>query len=271
MPEDIIRIGNVEIISLSDADLSFPVADFFPTVSAETWNAQRQYLGDDGNLHPNAGCFAVRSSGRTILIDTGYGPSLAGRLFDQMETKGVNIDDIQTVTFTHLHPDHVGWNMKPNGGRSLPSFPRARYLVPKGDFDFFTSADSLESFPYIKDQVLPLVDLGLVDYMEPETDLTPEVRVWGTPGHTPGHVSFLINSAGERGVILGDVAHSPVQAHETDWNPGFDVLQDQSRATRHAVFDRLEREGMTIAAGHFPKPGFGKLVRVEGRRIWQAL
>ncbi len=115
------------------------------------------------------------------------------------------------------------------------------------------------------------MELGLVDYVEPETDLTPEVRVWSTPGHTPGHVSFLINSGGERGVILGDVAHSPVQAHETDWNPGFDVLQDQSRATRHSVFDRLEQEGMTIAAGHFPKPGFGKLVRVEGKRIWQAL
>ena len=58
MPEDIIRIGNVEIISLSDADLNFPAADFFPTISAETWNSHRQYLGDDGNLHPNAGCFA---------------------------------------------------------------------------------------------------------------------------------------------------------------------------------------------------------------------
>ena len=271
MAEEIIRIGNVEIISLSDADLSFPTADFFPSVSAETWNSHRQYLGEDGNLHPNAGCFAVRSSGRTILVDTGYGPSLAGRLFAQLDAKGVNLDEIETVTFTHLHPDHVGWNMRTEGGQSRPSFPQARYLVPQADFDFFTSSENLENFPYIKDQVLPLVDLGLVDYMEPETDLTPEIRVWGTPGHTPGHVSFLIHSGGEHTVILGDVAHSPVQAHETDWNPGFDVHHDQSRATRHTVFDRLEQEGMTIAAGHFPKPGFGKLVRVEGKRIWQAL
>ena len=67
-------------------------------------------------------------------------------------------------------------------------------------------------------------------------------------------------------------AISPITyVNETDWNPGFDVIQDQSRATRHTVFDRLEREGMTIAAGHFPKPGFGKLVRVERKRIWQTL
>ena len=214
MPEDIIRIGNVEIISLSNADLSFPAADFFPTISAQSWNSHRQYLGDDGYLHPNAGCFAVRSSGRTILIDTGYGPSLTGRLFDQLSAKAVNINDIETVTFTHLHPDHVGWNMRSDGegsggGQSRPSFPRARYLMPQADFDFFTTTDSLENFPYIKNQVLPLVELGLVDYVEPETDLTPEIRVWSTPGHTPGHVSFLINSGGERGMILGDVAHSP--------------------------------------------------------------
>jgi hypothetical protein len=62
-----------------------------------------------------------------------------------------------------------------------------------------------------------------------------------------------------------------VQAHETDWNPGFDIDHQQSRLTRHSVFDRLEQEGLTVAAGHFPRPGFGKLVRVEGRRVWQAL
>jgi glyoxylase-like metal-dependent hydrolase (beta-lactamase superfamily II) len=271
MAGDIIRIGNVEIISLSDADLSFPPSDFFPSVPAQAWQVNRQFLGDDGNLHPNAGCFAVRSSGRTIMVDTGYGPGLAGRLFDEMATKGVGVDEVSTVTFTHLHPDHVGWNMRGNGATARPSFPNARYLIPKADFDFFTSPENLENFPYIKDQVLPLVELGLIDQVEPETDLTPELRIWSTPGHTPGHVSILINSAGQRGVILGDVAHSPVQAHETDWSPGFDVYQDQSRATRHSVFNRLEQEGMTIAAGHFPRPSFGKLVRVQGRRVWQAL
>ena len=140
-------------------------------------------------------------------MDTGYGPSLAGRLFEQLGSKGVNLEEIDMVTFTHLHPDHVGWNMRTEGGQSHPSFPKARYLIPQADFDFFTSAESLENFPYIQDQVVPLVELGLVDYMEPETDLTPEVRVWSTPGHTPGHVSFLINSSGERAVIIGQGPH----------------------------------------------------------------
>ncbi len=271
MANDSIRIGNVEIIAFSDAVGNFPAANAWPEVSAEDWAANRQYLGDDGNWHPNMGCFAVRSSGRTIMVDTGYGPGIDGKLFDGMKANGVSVDEITTVTFTHLHPDHVGWNMIVEGDSSRPAFPNARYLMPRADFDFFTSEENLSQFPHIENQVLPLVTLGRVDYVEPETDITPELRVWSTPGHTPGHVSILVNSAGERGVILGDVAHTPAQAHNTDWNPGFDIIQEQSRATRHTVFDRIEREGLTVAAGHFPHPSFGKLVRVEGRRIWQVL
>ena len=139
MADEIINIGNVEIIALSDADLAFPPGNFFPTVPAETWNAHREYLGADGNLHPNAGCFVVRSSGQKIMVDTGYGPGLTGRLFDEMRAKGVNVEDISTVTFTHLHPDHVGWNMVTENGSSYPAFPNARYLMPKADFDSLPS------------------------------------------------------------------------------------------------------------------------------------
>lgn len=271
MAKETVRIGNVEIVSLSDAEASFPPSSFFPSVPAAAWRTHRGYLGDDGNIHVNIGCFVLRSAGRTIMVDTGYGTASAGRLFDELAARGVGSGEVDTVTFTHLHPDHVGWNIINQGGRSRPCFPLARYLVPKADFDFFTSEQGLENFPYIKDQVLPLVDLGLIDLVEPETDITRELRIWSTPGHTPGHVSILINSAGEKGVILGDVAHTPVQAHETDWNPGFDAIPEQSRATRHVVFDRIEQEGLTLIAGHFPYPGFGKLVRVGGRRIWQVL
>ena len=187
-----------------------------------------------------------------------------------MRARGVCIADISLVAFTHLHPGHVGWNVTHEGSSAKPTFTNARYLLPRADFDFFADAENAERFPHIKDQVLPLVNLGLVDLVEPEQDLSPELRLWSTPGHTPGHVSILINSAGAKGIILGDVAHSPVQVYETDWASRPDIDPDQARATRHSVFDRLEQEGLTVAAGHFPEPGFGKLVRVEGRRIWQA-
>lgn len=269
MANDVIRVGNVEIISFSDAELSFPVSAAWPSVPAKAWEANKEHLGDDGNWHPNMGCFAVRSGSRTIMVDTGVGPETGGALPGLMQAAGIRPEEVATVVFTHLHWDHLGWNMAAETGRPSPRFPNARHLIPKADFDFF--AGELEQLPYMKGLVFPLVDSGMVDFVESELDITPELRIWSTPGHTPGHISILINSAGEKGIILGDVALSPAQAHETDWNVAFDVVQDQARATRHAVLDRLEQEGFTIAACHFPSPGFGKLVRLQGRRVWQPL
>ena len=92
-----------------------------------------------------------------------------------------------------------------------------------------------------------------------------------TPGHTPGHISIAVSSAGQRGFILGDVAHSVAQAHYTDWSPAFDVDPVESRRTRHEVLDRLEAEGLLESAGHFPDLGLGRFVRREGRRVWQGI
>ncbi len=108
-----------------------------------------------------------------------------------------------------------------------------------------------------------------MDLVEGEYRVTDELTTLPTPGHTPGHISIAISSGGEQGFILGDVAHSPAQAHYTDWNPVFDIVQDQARGTRHRVLDRLESEGALVSSGHFPDPGFGRFVRSRGRRVWQ--
>jgi glyoxylase-like metal-dependent hydrolase (beta-lactamase superfamily II) len=93
-----------------------------------------------------------------------------------------------------------------------------------------------------------------------------------TPGHTPGHVSILITSKGERALVLGDAAHSPVQLiDQPDWVSRADMDPELTRQTRRALADRLERENILVAAGHFEAPGFGRIVRLEGRRYWQGL
>ena len=92
-----------------------------------------------------------------------------------------------------------------------------------------------------------------------------------TPGHTPGHQSILVSSGGEKAIILGDVSHTPVQILHPDWSPTFDVDPDLSSRTRSDLFDRIEQEGLTIAAGHYPYPGLGGIVRVEGKRRWHPL
>ena len=92
-----------------------------------------------------------------------------------------------------------------------------------------------------------------------------------TPGHTPGHVSILPTSRGERALVLGDAAHTPVQFQEPDWVSRADMDPELTRQTRRALVERLEREEIIVAAGHFEAPGFGRVVRRRGKRYGRGL
>ena len=259
-------VGSVELVSLSDGFPTRSPIAVFPDSTLEQWREFPGLLDSDDQVHSRYGNVAVRSGGKLIIVDTGLQAS-DGVLLDDMREKGVDRDAVDIVLFTHLHPDHVGWNL--TDGR--PTFPKARYLVPKSDWDYWTHPSVLENAEHITNQVLPLQELNIMDLIEGEYKITDELTTVPTPGHTPGHISMVITSQGERGYILGDVANNLVQAHYTDWCPIFDIDPDMARKTRHGVFDTLEAEEVLIYAGHFPDPGFGHLVRIEGRRMWQGI
>ena len=258
-------IGLVELVSLTDAQGSGSPTRVFPASTAATWKEEYpELLDEQGLIHPRYGSVAVRSSSTLVIVDTGGGPP-AGALMGEMRRKGVDPAAVDLVVTTHLHGDHVGWNL--TGGR--PTFPNARYQVPRKDYEYWTGEEVLESAPHIREQVVPLRDLGILDLVEGEHRITEELTALPTPGHSPGHISVVVSSEGERGFILGDVSHSPAQAHYTNWSAAFDVDPDVARTTRHRVLDLLETEGWLVSAGHYPAPGFGRFLREQGRRYWQ--
>ena len=266
MPDYSISIGNVELVSISDGEPIWSPFDPFPHIPIELWREFPGLLDDDEQIHSRYGVTAIRSGGKLIIVDTGlHEPD--GALLQDMESKGVDRNAVDLVVFTHLHPDHVGWNLI--GGQ--PTFPNARYLIPQEDWNHWTQESVLVNEPHITEQIMPLEELRIMDLIASEYRITDEVTTVATPGHTPGHVSIVVASQGERGYILGDVAHTPAQAHYTDWSPSFDDQPDLARTTRHAVLDMLESEGILVSAGHFPAPGFGHFVRVSGRRQWKGL
>ena len=271
MPDYQISVGNVEIISLSDGAGEMQMPDVFPKVPPAEWKRYPDTISSEGRLAANFGCFAVRSQGKTILVDTGIGPGYPGRLMDELKDKGVGIDDITVVAITHLHPDHVGWNISQHGGQQRLTFPKARYWIPSVDWEHFRQPEVLEQAAFVEDMVLPLEKLGALELVEGETSISNEVTMLPTPGHTPGHMSIAITSQGEHGFILGDIAGQPFQAQETAWEMTFDNDKDQARRTREAVLERLEREGSLVGGGHFAPPSFGRFVRSEGRRYWQGI
>ena len=278
MPVQKISVGNVEVTALSDGHLDFDPCVFFPTVEKNLWDPYPDATDEHQKLHLNLGSFLIRSDGRTLLVDTGLGPvspdapdSGWGELLDDLADKGLQPEDIDMVVMTHLHRDHVGWNLSEERGAVVPTFPKARYWVGAKDWEFFKTEENLEKFPTNRTCVAPLEGLGLMELMEDGKAITADITPLLTPGHTPGHISLLISSQGEKGLILGDAAHHPVQLHELEWCSFADLNPDLARVTRRALFDRIEGDNTVMAAGHFPYPGFGRLARMEGRRYWQAL
>lgn len=260
-----LTVGKVEMVSVSDGQGDMNPTEAFPASDMETWRSEYSDLVDDaGLIHPRFGSFVVRSSGKTILIDTGLGGPDA-TLLSELESAGVDREGIDLVVLTHIHPDHVGWNLSDGS----PTFPNARYLVTKTDWDHLTQPEVRAQAPHVDEQMIPLEGLNVLDLIEGEYSVTDELTTLPTPGHTPGHISIVVSSAGERVFILGDVAHSPAQAQYTDWSPVFDTDPDLARETRHTILDRLESEGTVVASGHFPDPGYGRFVRSGDRRVWQ--
>ncbi|MQF69344.1 MBL fold metallo-hydrolase [SAR202 cluster bacterium AD-804-J14_MRT_500m] len=274
-----LTVGNVQITALSDGALQFDLCSFFPSISPKQWDPYRDHLVQGPGVRFNLSSYIIRSEGKVILIDTGMGPKPIddpncsfGQLMDDMKATGIRPSDIDMVVMTHLHRDHIGWNVLSEGGFYAPTFPKARYWVSDKDWDACHQPDIQPTrFPNAPERVWPLDELDICEIYEGEHAFTSEVVSLPTPGHTPGHMSLLISSQGQRALILGDVLHNPAQVEETDWVSRADMDPRQTRITRSSVLQQIETEGILAVVGHFPAPGYGHLIRLEGRRYWQPI
>ena len=266
------RIGSIELIGVSDGSFTPPASGFMPAIPEEAWQPYRaEYMDDQGRLSLNLGSWVVRAGGQTILIDTGIGPGNprlpGGTLLSELTGIGVNPEDINQVLVTHMHLDHIGTNTKEVDGKRVPVFPNARYVINRKEWDFWTTDTAAKDL--IERQALPIQAAGLLDLVDEDHKAAPGISYLSTPGHTPGHVCVLLESGNEKAVVLGDVAHTPIQVSEPDWSVSADTDQELGRQTRRALWDRIEAEGWQVAAGHFGGHNLGRIIRVEGKRWWR--
>jgi glyoxylase-like metal-dependent hydrolase (beta-lactamase superfamily II) len=178
-----------------------------------------------------------------------------------LENSGFPRDSITHVICTHLHVDHVGWNTMLVGERWVPTFPKARYLIGRKEWEHWSVATDKFTKDPIDDSVRPIVDAGLADQVEDTHRVIGEVWLEPTPGHTPGHFSVRISSSGQEAVITGDLMHHPVQCAHPDWNCGFDSNPDQARSTRRAFIERYADRPVLVFGTHFATPSAGHIVR----------
>ena len=270
--------GNTEVIALQDTWSRLRPDYFFPDADPAAFGRYGEHLMDGGRMALSHTAWLIASGGRTILVDTGVGfrpGPLPVREEASLPTvlveAGVRADEVDTVVFTHLHYDHVGWNTVERDGAPAPLFPNARHIVQQREWDYWASPEANPMAAPDRAAVLdPLLERGLVDFVEGEHAVTREVVTVPTPGHTPGHVSFLLTAPGQSVLFLGDAAHSPMQVTEAHWCAGADLDPETARASRRMLWDRSAREGALVASNHFPFPGLGRVVEEGGVRRWEA-
>ena len=260
------RVGGVEVIALVDTIQAYPATAVWPE-AGDTLAPYSALLDSEGRVVMNFGCFLVIDGATRLLVDTGWGPEFQGQLLQEMDAAGVERESITHVLFTHLHGDHTGWNIDRATGE--PVFGRARYLVPRADWNYYESQQpEVESF--VRD-VVPLQAKGRMDLIAGEYTIAPGLVALPTPGHTPGHTSVAITSAGEQGFILGDVVFSEVDAQETGMKSSFDWDGAMAIETRRQTVERLVESRALVGASHITAPGLGRFVREDGRTRWQAI
>ncbi len=281
MAAQVVRVGNVEIVGLIDLVFPLDYAILFPGRDVQAIMAFQdvypQSYTPDGRYQTYASCYVVRSGGKTVLVDTGLGPNVPsflgggrGRLLEELSSNGISPEDVDVVVCTHLHLDHTGWNAREEGGVRGPTFPRARYYLPRADWEHFTAPERIDGAAG-RSNLLPLQEAGVMELFSGEVTLAEGVTTLPTPGHTPGHSSILISSQGERALIAGDLVNHPLQIEKVDWSSAFDTDPAQAAETRRRILDFVESEGLRVAFGHLPPPNMGRLIRLEGRRVLRAL
>jgi glyoxylase-like metal-dependent hydrolase (beta-lactamase superfamily II) len=268
------QIGDLRVDAVHDGWMVLsPEFEYRGAVAAERWDAYRQHLDAGGNVVNEVGGYLVRGvDHRVVLVDCGIGPSpeppwRGGGLPESLSRLGVARDDVTDVVFTHLHFDHIGWTSR--GG--VAWFPNARYHAHAADWDFFYSP-SYEPVRTERPRDVPYRRLAPVadrfSFWDADCQLLAGIRVRCAPGHTPGSSIVELRSAGEAGLLIGDVAHNPAELLEDDWPGVADHDPPQARATARALAAELVDSGTPFAAAHFAGMRWGRLVNVDGRRRW---
>jgi glyoxylase-like metal-dependent hydrolase (beta-lactamase superfamily II) len=263
----------------------FEPLSFFPETTPDDWARHRTWMEPraldpvSGNLVLPIQAFLVRTRRHTILIDTcvGHHKSRPERLFWHMKkfdtflprlaAAGVWPEDVDYVMCTHLHSDHVGWNTQLRDGRWVPTFPNAKYIFARSEWEGFEALHRKHPQPQFLDSVLPTMEARQAELVSGDFALDDEVWLEPTPGHTPGHVSVHLGSQGAQAVITGDCIHSPVQCLEPGWIMRADFDPTLARTTRRSFLDRYCDSNVMVCATHFPEPSTGRIIQRD-KTFW---
>ena len=276
------QVGDVKVLLVRETLQPVPAEGMYvePDMGVFEANAdwlRPYFLDDEGNMPLSIHALVLESEGQTIMVDTCIGnrpiemvpqmSHLGEGFLDELAAAGFEPGDIDIVLCTHLHFDHVGWNTILVDGEWVPTFPNARYLFGRTEYEYWDSGAEGAAITF-GDAVRPVLDAGLADLVDSDHQVTGEISLEPSPGHSPGHVSVRISSAGQEAVITGDLVHHPVQFSAPDWVMTADDDPSRASDTRRTFRDRYADSGILIFGTHFAGPSCGHLSNADGRWVF---
>jgi glyoxylase-like metal-dependent hydrolase (beta-lactamase superfamily II) len=270
-------IGGVTVTKIVELEMAGGTRFLLPQATPEEilpigW-LRPHFADENGRLRMSIHSFIIETADRRIVVDTCLGNDKQGRriphwndrsgpFLQDLAEAGFPAESIDTVLCTHLHVDHVGWNTKLQNGKWVPTFPRARYLMGRAEYQHWrTAAGRPDMETIFADSVTPIVEAGLAQMVETDERICDEISLIPTIGHTPGHVSVMIRSRGEQALITGDFLHHPCQIARPEWSTLADSDPEQGIATRRTMFQRFADTPVLILGTHFAGVTAGRIVR----------
>lgn len=260
-------VGKVKITKIVEVESTGGTRFILPQATGEKiqklpWLIPH-FATEEGRLKMTIHSLIVETPSQRIVVDTCLGNDKQGRkvptwndlhnpFLENLAAAGYPADTIDLVLCTHLHVDHVGWNTKLVDGKWVPTFPNARYVFGRAEYEYWkTHSEEPDKASVFSDSVQPIVDAGRADLVASDQQLSDEITLIPTPGHSPGHMSVHIKSDGSEGLLTGDVAHHPCQMAHLDWSSTADSDPVQSARTRQELFSRFADTPTLVIGGHF--------------------
>ncbi len=267
------KLGDFELWALSDGTFALDGGQMFGVVPKVLWEKK---LPADARNRVRLGltCLLVQAEGRRVLIETGVGDKFDARradiygidhstsLLSELAKLGLKVEDIDFVINTHLHFDHCGWNTRREGGRLVPTFPRARYFVQRGEWEHACHPNERDRAGYVEEFFVPAA--AQTELLEGDHEIVPGIRVEVVPGHTRHLQCVRIESEGERASFISDLV--PTQAHLAySWIMSLDLYPMETLAEKKRLLPELAAGGDLVIFPHDPHLAWARLAQKDGQ------
>jgi glyoxylase-like metal-dependent hydrolase (beta-lactamase superfamily II) len=256
-----LTLGDFELSIFSDGTYPLDGGAFFGVVPKIMWS--RKAVADERNyVQAGLNSLLIRTGKQNVLVETGMGNKLSERmikfygqpaqLLANLAAGGVAPEDIDIVINTHLHFDHCGWNTVRRDGKIVPTFPRAKYYAPEGEWQYARRPSERDAISYIPDNYDPLVQSGQMTLLKGGEEIVPGISVKTFPGHTAHMQAVIVESGGQTACYISDLI--PTTAHiDLTWGMGFDLYPLQTIESKKQYYAKAIAEKWLTVFTHDPK------------------